>query len=965
MNRNRLQQNAPGNPFGWRVLWMSSVASCCILTASQAEERVLHEALPVQYNRDIRPIFADLCFACHGADEETREAGLRLDDPVNAREMSAIVPGDADASEILVRILSEDPDLVMPPPEAKKTVSQKQIDTLVDWIRQGAKYERHWSLELPQVAEVEQADAAWRKNEIDDYVAQGLAGLKLEPAEEATPSVLFRRLHLDITGLPPSPEDQAAFLRDYAQAKSPQHQEQSYDAWIDRLMNRPAWGEHRARYWLDAARYGDTHGLHMDNYREMWPYRDWVIRAFNENQPFDQFMVEQIAGDLLEDPTESQLIATGFQRCNITTSEGGTIDEETLAIYAADRVQTFGWVFLGLTTNCAQCHDHKFDPITMKDYYSLAAFFRNTTEKAKDGNRKQGAGAVLILPTPGDRPRWEALPDEIEAAKRARDAYRKTIPTKVDQWLTSVSPQELRESVSDEGLVLHAAMNEGSGRDLSIRGELTATLHNPVDLTWDKAGERPAAPVIQKDAPIQLGSFGRFEKTDAFSASAWIRVPEGGSGGILAKMDSPNAYRGWDLFLQGQSLAVHLIDQWPGNAIKVSTTKSVMKPGQWQHVAFSYDGSTKIEGVKLYVDGAEAALRTDKNTLQADATFLTDVPLQIGAREANPTVEGLSVADFRLYRRTLSGDEVKNLSQVDRVARIIERAGKAEAVSGSETKPGVPVIEAKKDRDFVESYYLSFIDKGLKPLEQRIAALEGEKRTIQSRSPITHIQEEKKTPAMAHLLMRGQYDQKGDEVAAATPSSLHPMGEDLPKNRLGLARWLIDPANPLTARVTVNRFWQEVFGQGLVPTTEDFGVTGMLPCNPQLLDYLSVDFAEHGWDVRRFFKRVFQSASYRQSSASSPRKLRLDRDNALLSRGPRFRMDAEMIRDGTLAASGLLSRKMFGPAHDRINRATFGMLLDCVRATPATTRRIAGRTCIAEPFTAFGNGWPRRRTWKL
>ncbi|MEM0927233.1 MAG: DUF1549 domain-containing protein, partial [Planctomycetota bacterium] len=360
---------------------------------------------PLEYNRDIRPILTDLCFACHGADEETRAAGLRLDVAEEAFDFGAILAGDPEGSEIIVRIRHQDPEWVMPPPETKKRVTPEQEAVLVRWIKEGATYQAHWSFEPPIVKEVQPADATWRKNPIDDYVAEKLESLGLQPADEAEPRDLFRRLHFDITGLPPSAEDVDQFVRDYQSSG-----DVAYESWVDRLMRSPAWGEHRARYWLDAARYGDTHGLHFDNYREMWPYRDWVIRAFNQNQPFDQFTVEQLAGDLLENPSESQLVATGFQRCNITTNEGGTIDDENLANYAADRVQTFGWVFLGLTTNCAQCHDHKFDPLTAKDYYSLAAFFRNTTQGPKDGNRKDGRGPTLMIPSDEDRPRWDAIP---------------------------------------------------------------------------------------------------------------------------------------------------------------------------------------------------------------------------------------------------------------------------------------------------------------------------------------------------------------------------------------------------------------------------------------------------------------------------------------------------------------------------------------------------------------------------
>ncbi|MCC9602442.1 DUF1553 domain-containing protein [Stieleria sp. JC731] len=857
----------------------------------------------VDYNRDVRPILADYCFACHGADDHSREAGLRLDEAESAFDSAAVVPGSPEESEMIARIETDDPDLIMPPPQTKKTISEEQKQVLVRWIKQGAEYQKHWAFVPPQVTEPkETANPNWRKNEIDDYVYSALKDAGLTPVGEAKPSVLFRRLHLDITGLPPSPEDRTAFEKDYADRG-----DEAYSEWIDRLMSRPSWGEHRGRYWLDAARYGDTHGLHFDNYREMWPYRDWVIRAFNENQPFDQFVVEQIAGDLLENPTESQLVATGFQRCNITTNEGGTIDEENLALYAADRVQTFGWVFLGLTTNCAQCHDHKFDPITMQDYYSLAAFFRNTTQGPKDGNRKEGVGPILYLPNDDDRPRWDALPGEIATATQTRDQHRQETLTKIAGWIESVTPSDLQSKLPSEKLAFHVPLSEGQGNDIALYGEVDATVHARQNLVWEKNGNRPAAPVIQKDGSISLGSFGKVEANEAFTLSAWIRVPKDGGAGIIGKMNPPNAYRGWDLYRQGNGLAVHLIDSWPENAIKATTTGDVLRPGKWQHVSFTYDGSKKYGGIKLYVDGRAVSLRPEMNTLKPDASILTDVPFQIGSRYADPSMEGLSVSEVRLYRRALSEQEVTVLAKLDSVLDLIahHQAARTDEADNYMLKDG--------DRKLVESYYFDVLDKDYGQLAAKVDQLNAEKAAIESRSPITHIQQEKDTPAMANIMIRGQYDQLGDEVGAATPKSLHPMREGEPNNRLGLAHWLVDPANSLTTRVTVNRFWQQVFGQGLVVTSEDFGMTGAPPSNQPLLDYLAVDFMQNGWDVKRFYKRIFESATYRQAALTTEDSLAADPSNALISRGPKFRMDAEMVRDAALASSRLLSTKMFGP----------------------------------------------------
>ncbi|MCA9135959.1 MAG: DUF1553 domain-containing protein [Planctomycetales bacterium] len=851
----------------------------------------------VRYDRDVRPILADLCFACHGTDENAREADLRLDQSESAVALSAIVPGDAKASEMISRIQSKDPDQIMPPPHSKKTVSDKQIQTLVRWINQGAKYEQHWSLVAPQVEPpAHTANPDWRKNKIDDYVTAKLDEVGLKPAAEADPHQLFRRLHLDITGLPPTPVDRLEFVNDYQQRG-----EVAYDEWIDRLMDKPSWGEHRGRYWLDAARYADTHGMHFDNYREMWPYRDWVIKAFNQNQPFDQFVIEQIAGDLLDHPSESQLIATGFQRCNMTTNEGGTIDEENLALYAADRVQTFGWVFLGLTTNCAQCHDHKFDPITMTDYYSLAAFFRNTTQGPKDGNSADGRGPVLVVPSESDRPRWDAIPAEIAAANQAAEQLKDSLKPKIDDWADSLTPNLIDELAPSADLVAHLPLNEGQGNDLRVYGELNATLHVEKGVSWQHKEGRDAAPVLERESPIDIGPIGRITATDAFSFSAFVNVPAEGGGSLIAKMDLGPQFRGWDLFRQGNALAVHLVDSWPDNAFKVGTRGDVLRPGKWQHVAVTYDGSSRAEGIKIFIGGKEQSTVPQQNTFKAGGSFLTDVPLRFGARHNDPAMAGLAISDFRFYRRSLSTAEIESLVSGDSIKRFIANA-----------KPDKEWND--KQRETIQNYYLSVVDQEYPKIAERIDSLSREKSAIEARSPVTHIQEERKdSSAMAYMLIRGQYDQKGDQVSAATPLALHPMKDDQPKNRLGLARWLVDPANPLTARVTVNRFWQQVFGRGLVPTTEDFGVTGTLPANPQLLDFLAVDFQQNGWDVKRFFKQIFLSAAYRQAAVTTPEKLLHDRDNALLSRGPRFRMDAEMVRDSALASSGLLSDKMYGP----------------------------------------------------
>lgn len=851
-------------------------------------------AAPLEYNRDIRPILADHCFACHGADSAAREADLRLDQRAAAIEAGAIVEKQPAESELIARIFTDDPDLIMPPHESKNPLSDEQKSKLKQWVAEGAEYQPHWSFIAPQRPELPAVkDEKWCKNPIDRFILAQLEANGLTPAAEASPSTLFRRLHLDITGLPPAPADVAKFTAAYQQNK-----EAALSEWIDRLMASSAWGEHRARYWLDAARYGDTHGLHFDNYREMWVYRDWVIRAFNQNQSFDQFTIEQLAGDLLPDPTTDQLIATGFQRCNITTNEGGTIDEENLANYASDRVQTFGWVYLGLTTNCAQCHDHKFDPLTMKDYYSLAAFFRNTTQGPKDGNVADGRGPALVVPSETDQPRWKVLPGEISAAIKKRDSRKQEARTDFETWLKATSPESIGSDIPADQLVLHLPLNEGEGKELQAGG-LKEPLEPVGKLLWDQNGQSGPTPVIKAGATLEVGNIGDFERNTPFSYGAWVKAAsKDAQAGILAKMDVKSAYRGWDLWQNGASFGTHIIDAWPGNALKVVTRNSVVKPGKWQHVFVTYDGSGKAGGVKIYVDGKEQPVRVDQQSLKPDASLRTPTPLRIGQRSEGAVFEGGAVQDVRIYGRQLNQSEVTAIAENSSIQKLIDRAEKR-----------TPAQTEK-----LYQYYLDHHDSAFPQLAAAVVQLEAEREAIRARSPVTHIQEEKpNSAAMTNILMRGAYDKPGDEVTAAPPAALHSLPAGADPNRLGLAQWVVDERNPLTTRVTVNRFWQQIFGQGIVVTAEDFGIMGAPPTHPELLDWLSVEFREQGWDVKRLFKLMLMSATYRQAAITTPEKLEKDRDNSLLSRGPRFRMDAEMIRDYALAASGLLSEKMYGP----------------------------------------------------
>jgi hypothetical protein len=637
--------------------------------------------------------------------------------------------------------------------------------------------------------------------------------------------------------------------------------------------------------------------MHFDNYREIWPYRDWVIRSFNSNQPYDQFMVEQIAGDLLDNPSTDQLIATGFQRCNITTNEGGTIEEENLALYAADRVQTIGWVFLGLTMNCAQCHDHKFDTVTMKDYYAMAAFFRNTTQKGLDGNAKDGNSSILYLPHDQDLPRWQALPKEIADSRSKLDHYRTKALEKFVSELPSLNPDSLRAKIRQDQLVLHVPLRDGSGEQArTSQGTSIASASPPV---WYAEGKFGPAAILTPQTGFQLGDVGNWEFDHSFSYGAWIK-PENRavSGAIIARMDTANRFRGWDLMQSGARLNVHLIDSWSDNSIKVQTSHEVIAGDRWQHVFVTYDGSQKPDGIKIYVDGVSQPLRVENNSLRPGATLKTETPARIAQRRADQYWSG-SIQELRIYEAALSEQEIADLVYSDELGLLL-------SLDPAQRTPE----RVKQSFDMLAHT----VDGEYRTLTERVKGLEQEYTQIRDRSPITHIQQERTdTQPETNLLMRGQYDKKGELVRAATPAVLHAFSADLPRNRLGLAKWLTDAQNPVTARVTVNRFWQEVFGNGLVATPEDFGVMGSPPTHPELLDWLAVDFRENGWNVKRFYKQLLMSATYRQSATTTPEKLEADPHNALLSRGPRFRMDGEMIRDFALATSGLLSSNMYGP----------------------------------------------------
>ena len=878
---------------------MQRIAGCAVVVCQLGLATVATAAdATLSYNEHIRPILVENCFSCHGADSASRQADLRLDRREDAIEHGAIVPGNPDSTAILDRVYSDDPEVVMPPPETKKTLSAEQKEMLVRWVKEGAEYEPHWSFippARPPLPEVRQAD--WVRNPVDRFVLARLEAEGLTPAAEADRRTLARRVAYDLTGLPPDPALVETFVLDpHADA---------YERLVDTLLASLEWGEHRGRHWLDYARYADTHGIHFDNYREMWTYRQWVINAFNRNMPFDEFTILQLAGDLVADhgsnATPDQIldnkIASGFNRCNMTTNEGGIIDEEYLVLYARDRTETTAAVFMGLTAGCAVCHDHKFDPLSQREFYELSAFFNNTTQRAKDGNIHD-TPPILPVPLVADRPRFRELQQELPAARQAVSQRKKSARPDFEAWIKSATAESIAAALPQDTPLVQLALSEGDGNTTqsSFLGKQT-DLPLTKTTSWQPGPSGSPAAVLDGRA-AELPGRADLEHDQPFSVSCWVKVPPVDSSyAIVSKMDEANAYRGWDVWVQGRRVGMHLIHSWPDNGLKV-VAGDQLKANVWTLVTVTYDGSGAAGGVKIYYDGALQQKPRVENNKFKKQTIRNEVPLVIGGRSKGADAHAVGLSNLTIWGRNLSTAEVEGLSRAEAIADIVK----------------LPTDERPAAAKGLYDWWLGSFDDAFKQATTLEAKLTAEEAAIKKRGTVAHVMQEKPEMPKAYILDRGEYDKRLEEVGPDTPEMLPAFPEALPRNRLGLAQWLLRQEHPLTTRVTVNRFWQEVFGTGLVRTSGDFGITGELPSHPDLLDWLAVEFRESGWDVKHLFRLFVTSASYRQAATTTPEKLVKDRDNRLLSRGPRFRMDAEMVRDTALAASGLLVRKIGGPS---------------------------------------------------
>ncbi len=792
---------------------------------------------PIVYNRDIRPILADNCWHCHGPDDRHREAKLRLDVRGSAlapleEGRVAIVPGKPELSELVRRITHADPEQRMPLKSSNKILAPRQIAMLKQWIAEGAEYEEHWSFVAPKKSAIPKvSDAKWVRQPIDAFIAVRLDREGLKPVREADRSTLIRRVALDLTGLPPTPDEVAAFVGDQSG--------DAYEKMVDRFLASPHYGERMALDWLDASRYGDTSVFHADGPRDMWAWRDGVIRAFNQNQPYRDFSTDQLAGDLIPDATLDQQVASGFNRNNGTTDEGGAIAEEYRVEYAVDRVKTTSMIWLGLTMECAQCHEHKYDPISQTDYYQYYAFFNISSDGGMQ-TRNGNAEPMVSLPDPEKEAQLPGVRQEISVIDQQMKDREKAAEPEYVAWLKHTESDPALQSSLPMDALAYYPLNEGKDKAVvcSVDEKRKGQFKGKVGWVSGKLGKGLK---FDGSSYVDLGDVGNFEQTDAFSYGCWVYPESNSAGAAIARMDDAGGYRGYDLYLSGGTMSAHIIHQWPDNAIKV-TSKKKLKLKEWQHVFVTYDGSSKSQGVTLYVNGEKWDWNIEQDGLSE--SIRTDKPLYLGSRHPGSRFKG-QLDEVRLYSRVLSEAEVKSLAGEDVLGPILAK----QAVDRSEA-----------DQKTLRDHYLHQEDAAYKELLAQHAKLKAREADLSKPLTSVMVMRDMGKPRDTFVLMRGAYDHPSEnKVQPGTPSSLPPMPKEAPANRLGLAQWLFRDDHPLTARVTVNRYWNLVFGRGLVSTLEDFGSQGQYPSHPELLDWLAVDFREHGWDVKRLMRQMLRN----------------------------------------------------------------------------------------------------------
>jgi hypothetical protein len=907
----------PARPAARRA-WGRIAAWIYVVALGSGWQACVWSAEPVDFARDILPLLSDRCFVCHGPDANQRATDLRLDQEASAHG-TAIVPGSADQSELIRRILSRDADVMMPPPDSNLKLSVEEQQLLRRWIDAGGQYSAHWAFvppvqpELPPISQEN-----WPRNAIDYFILSRLDKEQLSPSPEADAETLIRRVTLDLTGLPPTPQEIDAFA-----AQTQATPELAYEQLVDRLMASASFGERMAVDWLDVARYADTYGYQNDRYRAMWPWRDWVVQALNQNLSYAEFIRWQIAGDLLPAATREQILATAFNRNHRQTNEGGSVEEEFRAEYVADRVNTFGAAFLGLTLECCRCHDHKYDPLTQREYYQLSAFFNSIDESGLYSHFTEATPTPTLLLTNSTEERELAdIRAAIEVRQRELGQWKPAM-TDFAQWRSRLSdiatqpessarvPVETdtpRPKLRD---VVEASLREALIGDFpldSIDGGKVQNRVDPTDL--GQASEDPQLCVgrvgqgllLSGENNVSFKPGGDFTRNQPFTLSLWLKAPRFFQRAVVlhrSRAWTDSGSRGYELLIEDGKLSAGLIHFWPGNALRI-LARDLLPVEQWVHVSLRYDGSSQAAGLQLFVNGQLQPAEIVRDNLTkhisgADGVGGGDVrELTLGQRFRDIGFKDGQVDELKVFQRDLSQLELSFLYLAEADPEHLEAALR------------------EVTADDLHDYF-----SRLHPVRSQLAA---ELRSLRDRrsqllDSIAEIMvmREQPTPRPTYVLVRGAYDAPAEEVGRGVPQSI--LGRSLPAgaNRLDLAEWLVDPQHPLSSRVAVNRFWQSLFGEGLVSTAEDFGLQGAAPSHPELLDWLSAEFVRSGWDVKRLLKWIVTSSTYRQRSDPNQMLLAHDPTNRWLARGPAVRLPAEMIRDAALMASGLLETTVGGP----------------------------------------------------
>ncbi|MSU57160.1 MAG: DUF1553 domain-containing protein [Pedosphaera sp.] len=869
----------------------------------------------VDFNFQIRPLLSDRCFACHGPDEKARKKKLRLDTREGLFKeledgMAVVKPGDLAKSELVRRVFATDDDQ-MPPEKSNLKLTVAEKDLLKRWVARGAEYKSHWSFNpVEKVSPPKPRDAKWARNPVDSFVLAKIESEKLRPAPEASRETLLRRLALNLTGLPPTSQEIDSFLKDKSR--------DAYERVVEKYLASPAYGERMALDWLDLARYADTYGYQSDVERDMSPWRDWVIRAFNDNLRYDDFLRWQIAGDLLPNATREQKLATAFNRLHRQTNEGGSVEEEFRAEYISDRVNTFGTAMLGLTLGCARCHDHKYDPVTQRDYYSLAAFFNNIDESGLYSHFTRATPTPTLLLWPeGKEKQHGELKMQIAGAEAKLQETARDAGKEFQKWLgsdgeisqpqpiarfqfDSVTNHTTPDSVSanvarlEDGPVLVAGAPSTASARTERNNQLAETvLGAPTNFALQFSG----------DNQVVCKGVGDFKRTDAFSFALWLKPAEVHDRAVIlhhSRAWTDSASRGYELVLDHGKPFFGLIHFWPGNAIAVRA-KEVLPTSEWSQIVVTYDGSSRAAGIQLFLNGTRMETEVVRDHLYKDIVHRKEwgdaevggIHLALGARFRDNGFKNGLLDDVQVFDVALTAAEVEL------------------AARGTPGRSPT-ALEIAAARSAALQYFLARKHEPYRAALAELKKLREQENALVNDVPEIMVMDEMPQRRVSHLLKRGAYDAPGDEVQPETPAKVLEFPATAPRNRLGLAQWLTDRRNPLTARVVVNRVWKTHFGRGLVATPEDFGSQGRLPSHPELLDWLAGWLMDNGWDVKALHRLIVTSATFRQSSRAPRELVERDPENRLLARGPKMRLLAEQIRDGALAASGLLNRSLGG-----------------------------------------------------